>query len=102
MKWVAFAAVVCLQLSTFACGLDAYTHQLDGCGAAVATERHSAPSHHQQKGMDHPCEVHAAHVFADIASAPVIEQHEPGRDWPPMRGMRLFSFPVSIEHPPTA
>ncbi len=99
MKWVALIAVVCLQLATLACGVDAFVHQMDdGRGAAIAAGHQPSPS--PQQGAGHTCEVHAAHVFADIVRTPAIIRMRAAVEWPPAAPMPFHLILEPIDHPP--
>jgi len=93
--------LVCFQLSTLVCGLDAFIHSLDGNGIAVASSHHSPTDDSGKKnGLDHPCQVHAAHVFADVTSSPAISNDSVVMEKPASDHIRHYPPSGSIDRPP--
>ncbi|MFQ5346206.1 MAG: hypothetical protein ACE5DZ_09665 [Mariprofundus sp.] len=98
MRAVALIAIVGLQLSILTCGYDSHVHHMDGESGAI--EHHHDPAGGDGGLSDHPCQVHASHVFIDhepnilnaIPSAPESSYE--------LATLNFTSVPHLIERPP--
>ena len=63
MRVLALIAFVGLQFSIFTCGYDIHVHHTGGESGSI--EHHHDPVDGDQGLSDHPCQVHASHVFID-------------------------------------
>ncbi len=99
VKILSVLAVICLQLSIFACLSDVHEHHFNSHSGGI--EHHHDPLDQDSTGVDYPCQIHAEHIF--IASAVWM-----GSNSLSVREGFVLSIPKneilspSIDHPPAS
>ena len=99
MRVLALIAFVSLQFSIFTCGYDIHVHHMGGESGVM--EHHHDPGDGDQGLSDHPCQIHASHVFIDhealVLKAIPFAAQEANYE---LAGLNFTNVLHLIEHPP--